>query len=239
MNRLAKFQLPRYPNFGFRAFQSFSRPQVLKPALYSTVQYSAVYIREKDSVQYSISNIRRGKYCPATPNTPTTTSPSCSGYPPGITILFFFWAKKLNNWKFLLNFFFEKKCFFEICRDILRISDFLTIFDLFWIFGVSSGFLDFILIFWIFFWIFELFFWFLNFLIFFDFFLDFLWIFLGFFGFLLKLLRLLLKVTKVSTGHQKLPKMDQNSIISSFFCPKGQKSLGLRPKPCAGARSRP
>ena len=38
-----------------------------------------------------------------------------------------------------------------------------------------------------------------------------------FLGFLLKLLRLLLKVTKVTTGHQQLPKIGQNSIISSFL----------------------
>ena len=31
---------------------------------------------------------------------------------------------------------------------------------------------------------------------------------------------LLLKVTKVTTGHQKLPKMGQNSIISYFFARK-------------------
>ena len=36
-------------------------------------------------------------------------------------------------------------------------------------------------------------------------------------GFLSKLLRLLIKVTKVTTGHQKLPKMGQNRIISCFF----------------------
>ena len=64
-------------------------------------------------------------------------------------------------------------------------------------------------------------------------------IFLCFLGFLSKLLRLQLKVTKVTTGHQKLPIMGQNSIISSFFCPKVKKSLGCRPKPSAGARSRP
>ena len=46
-------------------------------------------------------------------------------------------------------------------------------------------------------------------------------VFLGFFS---KLLRLLLKVTKVTTGHKKLPKMGQNSIISSFFARK--KALG-------------
>ena len=41
--------------------------------------------------------------------------------------------------------------------------------------------------------------------------------FFGFLGFFSKLLMLLLKVTKVTTGDQKLPKMGQNSIISSFF----------------------
>ena len=42
------------------------------------------------------------------------------------------------------------------------------------------------------------------------------------------------KVTKVTTGHQKLPKIGQNSIIRSFFCP----AEGRRPKPSAGATSR-
>ena len=35
---------------------------------------------------------------------------------------------------------------------------------------------------------------------------------------------LLLKVTKVTTGHQKLPKMGQNSIISSFFARRTKKA---------------
>ena len=47
---------------------------------------------------------------------------------------------------------------------------------------------------------------------------------------------LLLKVTKVTTGHQRWPKIGQNSIIRSFL-PEGQKKP--RPKPSAGARSRP
>ena len=85
----------------------------------------------------------------------------------------------------------------------------------------------------------------MNFWIFFGFFLDF-WIILNclkFFGFFLdflvflvflsKLLMLLLKVTKVTTGHQKLPKMGQNSIISSFL-PEGQK----KPRPKAEALRR-
>ena len=41
------------------------------------------------------------------------------------------------------------------------------------------------------------------------------------------------KVTKVTTGHQKLPKMGQNSIISSFL-PEGQK----KPQPKAEALRR-
>ena len=36
-------------------------------------------------------------------------------------------------------------------------------------------------------------------------------------------LGLQVKVTKVTTGHQKWPKIVQNSIIS-FFCPKGKIS---------------
>ena len=35
---------------------------------------------------------------------------------------------------------------------------------------------------------------------------------------------LLLKVTKVTTGHQKLPKMGQNSIISSFFARRAKNA---------------
>ena len=48
-------------------------------------------------------------------------------------------------------------------------------------------------------------------------------------------LRYLLKVTKVTTEHQKMPKMGKNCIISPLFCPKGKKSLGRRPNPSAGA----
>ena len=55
---------------------------------------------------------------------------------------------------------------------------------------------------------------------FFDFFL--FLIFFELFGFFLKSLRLLLKVNKVTTGHQKWPKIGQNRIIGSFFCPKGK-----------------
>ena len=35
----------------------------------------------------------------------------------------------------------------------------------------------------------------------------------------------------VTTKHQKLPKMGQNSIKRFFFCPKGEKSLGLGRSP--------
>ena len=62
---------------------------------------------------------------------------------------------------------------------------------------------------------------------FFDFFFDFCFlIFLDFFlggGFFSKLLRLLLKVTKVTTGHQKSPKMGQNRIISRKVGRKGER----------------
>ena len=54
----------------------------------------------------------------------------------------------------------------------------------------------------------------------FCFFLD----FLVFLVFLSKLLMLLLKVPKVTTGHQKLPKVVQNSIISSFFARRAKKA---------------
>ena len=67
---------------------------------------------------------------------------------------------------------------------------------------------------------------FLKFLDFFGFFLDF------FFGFLLKLIMLLLKVTKVTTEHQQLPKMGQNSIITSFCAQRAKK-------PSAEGRSPP
>ena len=43
----------------------------------------------------------------------------------------------------------------------------------------------------------------------------------------------------VTIEPQKQPKMDRNSIMNPFFCPKGKKSLGQRPKPAAGARSWP
>ena len=119
------------------------------------------------------------------------------------------------------------------CHNIQQFLNFFLSF--FYIFLV----LGFLL--WIFFFgFFGLFFFdiwiFWNFLKKFGFSLD----FFGFLEFLLKLLRLLLKVTKVATGHQKLSKMGRNSILSFFFfARRAKKSLGRRPKPTAGARSRP
>ena len=48
--------------------------------------------------------------------------------------------------------------------------------------------------------------------------------FFGFYGLLSKFLWLLPKVTKVTTEHQKLPKMGQNSIQSFFFAQRAKKS---------------
>ena len=66
---------------------------------------------------------------------------------------------------------------------------------------------------------------FLDFLDFFDFFdflkfFGFFYFFLDFFGFL----GFFFKVTNVTTGHQKLPKMGQNSIISFFFARRAKKT---------------
>ena len=47
--------------------------------------------------------------------------------------------------------------------------------------------------------------------------LDFFLFFFYFFKFFSKLRWLLLKITKVTTGHQKRPKMGQNNTISSFY----------------------
>ena len=60
--------------------------------------------------------------------------------------------------------------------------------------------------------------------------------FLGVFGFFLKLLRLVLNITEATTKNQKWHKIGTNSVKSSFL-PK--KSLGQRPKPSAGPRSKP
>ena len=104
-----------------------------------------------------------------------------------------------------------------------RFLDFWPVLTIFW-------FLGFLCIFWII-------------LDFFDFFLLLIffccWFFYFFWGFFSKLLRLLLKFTKVTTGHQKSSIMGQNSMVHVFFCLKGKNNLGRRPKPFAGARSRP
>ena len=85
----------------------------------------------------------------------------------------------------------------------------------------------------------------------------FVWFFLDFFGdclifnfflfvkhfyilvFFFKSKKLLLKVTKVTTDHQKLPKYGPKYLLKAIFCPKGNKSLGQRPKSSAGAKRRP
>ena len=73
----------------------------------------------------------------------------------------------------------------------------------------------------------------LRFLRFFEFFGGiFILVFMDFFSKLIRLLQNSLQ------GHYWTPKMGQNSIKGSFF-PKGEKSLGRRPKPSAGVRSRP
>ena len=56
--------------------------------------------------------------------------------------------------------------------------------------------------------------------------------------FFLKLLRLLIKGTKVTTGHQKWPKIGQKkSIIILFFAQRTKNALGQKAKHSAGARS--
>ena len=139
-------------------------------------------------------------------------------------------AKKNERKKYI------KKLFFEIF-EIFGLFDH---FGYFLIFFFSYGFFYFIFIFLIFCYFFFGFFGlFLKLFLDVRFFWGFSFILFGFLGFLSKLLRLLLKVTKVTIGHQKLLKMGQSSIISSFFAQRAKKNLGLRPKPSAGARSRP
>ena len=129
-------------------------------------------------------------------------------------------------------------------NDFLRflgISDFSTLFDIFlfyFLFYFISifGFLN------ILFGVFRFFFWFfVIFVIFLIFFLI-LGFFFGFFCFY----GIPFKVTKVTTksyqGYYWAPKIVKNGSKQHnklFFCPKGKKSLGQRPKPSAGARSRP
>ena len=133
--------------------------------------------------------------------------------------IFFFGQKKISHF------------FLMYIWDFLRFFRIFQFFDHFWQFldfwGFSMDFLDFCQIFFDFFLFFlDLFFLFFGIFWIFCFFWIFFWIFL-FFWFLSKLIRLLLYVTMVTTGHQKSPKIGQNSIKSR------------RPKPSAGARSRP
>ena len=142
-----------------------------------------------------------------------------------------------------LHFFFGKHFFFIFFRWIFEIFK-----DFFWFF---SSFLKKKKIFFL--WIF-----FKTFLDFFQFFLTFFFNFLDFldfsrlfknFGFFLDFFSFFgipFKVTKVTTksyqGYYWAPKLAKNGpkqhiIKLSFFAPK--KSLGQRPKPSAGARSRP
>ena len=128
-------------------------------------------------------------------------------------------------------FFFKKIRFFEEEKN-----NFLRFFLIFLVFLIFFGL--FFEKFWIFFsyiidfWIVLIFL--KDFLGFFYIFLFFLFIYLFFFfnSFLVKFFHVFLgisfKVTKVTTGNIKLPKMGQNSIISSFFS-KREKSLSQNP----------
>ena len=142
------------------------------------------------------------------------------GTPPEIWLIFFFYGQKIKKIK-IKN---KKKLIFEILWNFSGFSNFLTIFDNFRIFWVFLWtFLIFVGLFYFlldFFWIFLDYFGFLDFFNFLDFFLIF-----SFFWFLSKLIRLLLNVTMVTTGHQKLPKMGQPSIKSSFFARRAKKAL--------------
>ena len=103
--------------------------------------------------------------------------------------------------------------FFEIFWHIRIFWPFLTFI---FIFLVNYGFLDFLK----------------TFFRFSGFFLDFFWIF-WISRFLFGILNFLNFFVKVTTGHQKLPKLGQKSIISSLFLREGQK------KPMAEGRSPP
>ena len=118
--------------------------------------------------------------------------------------------------------------------DFLRFFEIFGFFDHFWqfldFFGfflwIFESFLNFLVFFWIF-WFFFGFFWFFGRFLDFGilgFFFEFFEIFWIFFVCLLLLLMLLLKVTKVITGDRKMPKMGQNSIISSFFARRAKKA---------------
>ena len=125
--------------------------------------------------------------------------------------------------------------FFEIFRPFLKkisffygLFAFLDFLDFLYFFGVFFGFfLDFLGFFKIF--------GFFEFFGYLDFFLDFFLLFLVSF-----------KVTKVTTkcyhSYYWTPEIAKNGAKQHkkpFFCPKGKKSPGQRPKPSTGARSRP
>ena len=126
------------------------------------------------------------------------------------------------------NNFFVKYIypFFVLNFGFLDISWYFCFIDFLGIVGLVKFVL--LLNFWIF-WYFEIFLY-LFFHLFFSL-LDFL-----------KLLRLLLTVTKVTTEHQKWPKIGQSSIICPFFGPKCKKKPsdnGRSPKPEICLRSGP
>ena len=72
------------------------------------------------------------------------------------------------------------------------------------------------------------------------FFLD-IFVFFGFFEFFLiffLLIRFIRNVIEITTEHKKCHKIRKKSP-KSYFLPKGEKNLGRRQKPSAGARSKP
>ena len=133
--------------------------------------------------------------------------------------------------------FFNNFWDFRIFWQFLTILGFLGVF-----FNVIFGFF---LIFWIFIGFFLDYFGFFGFFWIFGLFKkkkDFLGFFL-FFWFLSKLQRLLVNVTRVTTRHQKSPKMGKNSIKRSFFARRAKKVLAEGRSPPqdleVGPRSRP
>ena len=107
----------------------------------------------------------------------------------------------------------------DCLRYFWNFSDFQIFWQFLEIFGFFGNlrlFLDFLKI--DFFGIVLLLDFFFDFFVFWDFFqfMDFFYLFFICFGFFFKLLRLLLKNTKITTGHQKLPKIGLNSTIRSF-----------------------
>ena len=211
---------------------SFSLLQLNGPNWHSSPSETAVLKRLCSPVS---SNIRHKDF------RPFVCPLSRSGYPPWIlkqaglessgrrlissigktkkNAFFCFWQKK----KYFQNF--------QIFWNIVIFSDFRIVWPFLTIFGFFGFFYEFLNFFGYFgfFWIFWIFLDFLDFLdVFWIFgFFEIFWNYLDFFGFIffwLLLLMLLLKITKVTTGHKKLPKMGQNSIISSFFARRAKKA---------------